>query len=149
MTALLLIVSLFTSNPFSSTSPASNPTPPRFHGGGRGVVNSLSSEKGGGWGVVVSPEPCYTFTIDNASTHDLGTVTVAGSGYSTYFNVSTTGFYQQELCYTAMTVTVAGVPVSYPTSGIVDLGNSTLVKVIWQSSSLVEVVNTDEVGCKR
>jgi len=96
--------------------------------------------------VVAAQPTCYTFTIDNASSYAPGTVTVSGIGSSTNFSVTSSGFYQQQICYTALSITVAGTSVSFPNTGVVDLGNATPVKVIWQSSSIVEIVNNDEVG---
>ncbi|MDP4199256.1 MAG: hypothetical protein Q8922_16025 [Bacteroidota bacterium] len=104
---------------------------------------------GGGWGVVspaltpsTAPVPtCYTFTVDNASTDSLGTVTVSGTSSSQDFNVTTTGFYEQNICFAAISATVNGVNVNYPNSGNVQLPSGVWVKVAWQSPSLIEIAN--------
>ena len=140
MTKLLLLLALVISNPVSSRSYSNSPSSERGP--------ALDLIGGGGWGVeyLRTVPDCYTFTVDNVSNYALGTVTVSGIGSSAYFNVTGTGSYQQSICFTAISVTVAGTVVSYPNTAIVDLGSGTLVKVLWQSSSVVEIENKDEVG---
>lgn len=135
MTKLLLFLSLVFSNPIISVPPHASILPPPLRGGGRlGAV------------LPIADPTCYTFTVDNTSSYSLGTVTVSGTGSSANFNVTTSGFYQQEICFTAISVTVAGTSVAYPNSSVVDIGSGTLVSVVWQSTSVVEIADKDEIG---
>jgi hypothetical protein len=89
---------------------------------------------------------CSAFTIDNASSDSLGTVTVNGLGSSQDFNVDSTGYYEHDICFTAFSVTVNAVTVNYPNSDTVQLASGAWVRVAWQSSSLIEISNDEEVG---
>ncbi|HET6400756.1 MAG TPA: hypothetical protein VFH95_05080 [Candidatus Kapabacteria bacterium] len=86
-------------------------------------------------------DSCYTFTVDNESTDTLGEVTVSGATDYTDFYITGSGQYQKTLCYTAVSVTIAGVTVPYPNLANIPLPNGAWVKAGWQSPSLVEVVN--------
>jgi hypothetical protein len=84
---------------------------------------------------------CYTFTVDNASSDSIGNVRVSGASTYADFNVITTASYQQSVCFVAAAATVNGVTVTYPNSGDVQLTSGVWVKVAWQSSSLVEILD--------
>ncbi len=92
---------------------------------------------------VVFPD-CYTFTVDNGSSDSIGNVRISGASSYADFNVVTTASYEQSVCFTAMSVTVNGVAVTYPNSGDVQLASGVWVKVIWQSPSFIEIA--DERG---
>jgi hypothetical protein len=93
----------------------------------------------------ISPD-CYTFTVDNASSDSLGTVRVNGLASYQDFNVDTTGFYEHDLCFAAVSATVNGVAIDYPNSGNVQLASGAWVTVAWQSSSLIEIADEKETN---
>jgi|GEM_PF-6370731 len=88
-----------------------------------------------------APRSCYTFTVDNVTTDSLGDVTISGGGDHSDFNVTGYGQYPQELCFTAISATIAGTVVPYPNSANIHLSNGAWVTAGWQSPSLVEVMN--------
>ena len=128
-----LLISLLVSLPFFS-SPAFNNSP-SFSRRGQGVVPSAH--------LVAIPRDCYTFTIDNVSSDTLGDVTISGGGSYADFNVTGSGFFQQNLCFAAVSVTINNVIILYPNSGNVQLPSGAWVKAGWQSPSLVEVANKE------
>jgi hypothetical protein len=89
---------------------------------------------------------CYTFTVDNVTTDSLGDVTVNGLATGTYIDVTGNGFFEQNVCFPAVSVTIQGNVVLYPNSADFQLADGTMVKVGWQSPSLVEVKNEHEQG---
>jgi hypothetical protein len=121
-------------------------TPPPFQGGGWGVVVAcpmiFSSQL---VALPETPNPCDTFAIDNESSHALGEVVVS-DGLADYadFDVTGSGYFSQDICFTASTVKVNGVTITSPNSGDVQLPSGSWVNVEWQSSSLVQV--TDRTG---
>ena len=89
-------------------------------------------------------DTCYTFTIDNASSDSLGDVAINGASDYADFYVTATGQYQQTLCFSSVSATVAGTTVPYPNSEKIQLANGAWVAVLWQSPSLVEIDNTTQ-----
>jgi hypothetical protein len=113
--------------------------PPPFHGGGQGQVIAHQA-------MFLQPMPtCDTFSVDNESSYALGEVVVNdGLGDYADYDVTGSGLFNQDICFTAITVTVNGVAVPMPTTSDVQLASGSWVNVAWKSSSLVQV--TDEDG---
>jgi len=119
---------------------------------------ALGLTGGGGCGVVEAhqvmfapPAPtCDTFSVDNESSYALGEVVVS-DGLSDYadFDVTGSGLFNQDICFTANTVTVNGVAIPSPGSGDVQLPAGSWVNVAWTSSSLVEVTNETGADSER
>ncbi len=89
-----------------------------------------------------APQSCNTFTINNASAHALGDVTISdGSGGGTIITIPGTGTFDTTICYTAVAVEINGQSVDYPNAAVVTLADGSSVKVQWQSTNLVDVVD--------
>ncbi len=84
-------------------------------------------------------DTCYTFTVDNTSPDSLGDVIISGATDYGDFYVTGTGEYQQTLCFTAVSATIAGTVVPYPNSANIQLPSGAKVTAGWQSPSLIEV----------
>ena len=76
---------------------------------------------------------------------------VVSDGFSDYadFDVTGSGYFDQIICFAATTVTINGVAVPMPTSRNVQLASGSWVKVEWESSSLVEVNDTEGTDGER
>jgi hypothetical protein len=130
MTKILIVLSLAVLSTAFRPIPPPASTPPT-------VLRTVAGE-----GMVV-PD-CYTFTVDNTSSDSIGNIRVNGASTYADFNVTATASYEQSVCFTASSVTVNGTTIDYPNSGNVQLASGVWVKVIWQSSSLIEIA--DEHG---
>ncbi len=86
---------------------------------------------------------CYTFTVDNAATDSLGDVSVNGVSANTNIEVTGNGFFEQDICFAAVSVTIQGNVVAYPNAADFQLADGTWVRAGWQSASLVEVKNEE------
>ncbi len=94
----------------------------------------------------IRPLDCYNFTVDNVTTDSLGDVSVNGLATNTYINVTGSGFFEQNVCFPSVSVTIQGNVVAYPNSADFQLVDGTWVQAGWQSPSLVEVENEREQG---
>ena len=84
-------------------------------------------------------DTCYTFTVNNTSSDSLGDVTINGATSYADFYVTGSGEYQQTLCFSAVSATIAGTVVTYPNSANFQLPSGAWVTAGWQSPSLVEI----------
>ena len=92
--------------------------------------------------LLFTPTPsCDNFTVDNESSYAIGIVSVMGSGGPVPLNVPDPGLYSDTLCFTPTGVVINGQLVTYPDTAIVTLPSESKVKILWESTQLVDIRN--------
>lgn len=94
--------------------------------------------------LTASGDAPFTFTIRNNTYQDLNTVLLNHySGTPDSLDVNGYGTYGAQVDATVSSITINGQTANYPTVTIVTLSNGTVVRVRWQSTSIV-VVDVNE-----
>jgi hypothetical protein len=88
-------------------------------------------------------EPIY-YTIDNATSGSLGTVTVSCSASGVNVSVSSTGSYLTEVPGAVTSVTVNGQTAPYPTTTDIVLPNGHLGRISFPTTSSVIIIDLME-----
>lgn len=94
--------------------------------------------------LTASGDAPFTFTLQNNTGQDLDTVLLNhNSGSPDSLDVSGYGTYATQVDASVPSITINGQTVSYPTVSLVTLPNGTVVRVRWQSATVV-IVDTNE-----
>lgn len=88
--------------------------------------------------LTASGDAPFTFTVRNNTYEDLDTVLLNhSSGTPDSLDVSGYGTYAVQVDASVPSITINGQTVSYPTTALVTLSNGTVVRVRWQSATIV------------
>jgi len=88
--------------------------------------------------LTASGDAPFTFTVRNNTYEDLDIVLLNHtSGSPDSLDVSGYGTHATQVDATVISVTINGQTVNYPTTGLVTLSNGTVVKIRWQSPTIV------------
>ena len=82
---------------------------------------------------------CITFTVDNASSDTVGAVYVTSSATPIKIEVTGSGDFYGEVCFSPVGVRICGQTVD--NTGIVTLSDGTVVDVSWGSPDIVDITN--------
>jgi hypothetical protein len=84
-----------------------------------------------------------TFTVDNASSDSIGTVSVVGAGDPVDIHVPSAGYFHGDVSFVPVSVKINNQTVLYPNAGTVVLTDGKLVTVSWQSNNLIDINNQE------
>ena len=89
-------------------------------------------------------QSCSTFMVNNLSTKFSGTVGIIGQGASDDIPVTGIGSFGNTICFAPAVAVVNADSCWYPDTTLVPLGNGASVRVNWQNSNAIVIIDYGE-----